>query len=75
VEVPEQAVVAEHELGVGGGGLGEELELGAHPGDHARDLRRARHLEAVGAVVGEGADLQQVVEEGDNLVARGHMRC
>ena len=42
------------------------------PGDHARHLLRARHLQAVGPVVGERVDLEQLVEVGDDLVARGH---
>ena len=72
VKIPEQTVVAEHELGVAGGGLGEELELCAHPCDLARDLLRPRHLQAIGAVVREVADLQQLVQERDDLVARRH---
>src|SRR5215212_6400739 len=71
---PEDPVVAEDELGTGRGSVLEQLAVRRDPGDHELDLVRPGHLEAVGAVVGAAGRLEQIVEEGDQLVATGH-RC
>src|SRR3954452_8664701 len=72
VEIPEQAVVAEHELRAVRGGTLEQLALSRDPRDDSRHLRGAGYLEAVRAVVGERSDLEQVVQVGDDLVALRH---
>ena len=56
----------------GPGRLPEQLAVGGHAGHHLSHLSGAGHLEAVGAVVLEGPGVEQIVEEGDELVAVGH---
>src|SRR6185436_8275217 len=70
--IPEQAVVAEHELRAVRGRTLEQLALSRDPRDDSRHLRGAGYLEAVRAVVGERSDLEQVVQVGDDLVALRH---
>ena len=55
---PQQAVVAEHELGARRGRAFEELEMSRNAGHDQRDLLRARHLKPVGAVVLERARVE-----------------
>jgi len=70
--VPEDAVVDQHETRTGGDGVLEELERRRHARDHAIDVGPTGHLEAVGAVVVKGGDVEQVVQKADNLVRWGH---
>ena len=66
------AVVDQHETRTGGDGVLEELERRRHARDHAIDVGPTGHLEAVGAVVVKGGDVEQVVQKADNLVRWGH---
>jgi hypothetical protein len=72
MEVPEQAVMAEHELGAIRRGPLEQLPLCRHARHDQRDLLCAGHLQPVRSVVSEGVDLEQLVEVGDDLVAARH---
>ena len=74
VLAPEEAVVAEHQLCTGLCGALEQLQVGRHAGRHEPHLGCAGHLKPVRAVVGQNARVEQVVEEGDDLVAGGHAR-
>jgi hypothetical protein len=66
---PEEPVVAEHELRAVRGGALEELQPGRDPGRHGGDILAARHLQTVGAVVGEGPHVEQLVELVQDFVA------
>jgi hypothetical protein len=67
-------MVGEHELGSCSDATLEELQIRAHPGCHLADLLSAGDLEPVGAVVLEGAGVEEFVAEGDDLVPAGHRR-
>ena len=61
----------EHEPRVRRNGPLEQLEGGRDAGEHPVDLGAPWDLEPVGAVIREGAGVQQLVEEGDDLVCGG----
>jgi hypothetical protein len=65
-------VVHEHHRGPRLGRTREQLAVRAHAGRDHLDLLAARHLEPVRAVVVERPRVEQLVEEGDDLVAAGH---
>ncbi len=72
ISIPEQPVVDEHEVGAARGRTLEQLERGGDAADELRDLGRPGDLEAHRPVVRVGAELQVLVGERDDLVARGH---
>ena len=78
-EVPEQPVEDEDELGAGVTRALEQLQMSGDAGHDLAHLRRAGDLEAVRAVVVEVAGFEQLVAEGDDLVAGGRhwptLRC
>ena len=74
LEVPEQAVVDEHELGVELDRALDQLALGGHARDDAPASARAGHLQPVGPEVVERAGLEQLVEGSTIEVIRGSWR-
>src|SRR3954468_3440277 len=72
LEVPEEAVVHEHELGVQLDRALAQLSLRRDAGDHPRDLARARNLEPVRAQVRVRTGVQEIVERGDDVVDECH---
>jgi hypothetical protein len=73
VEVPEQAVVDEHEPGVEGDGAVDQLALGADAGDDLRDVLATRDLEPVRAHVIESTGIEQIVEVANQRI-QAHRR-
>ena len=63
----------EDELGSRAHGTLEQLEVRGHPGRDPRHLGRAGDLKPVRAVIIERADVEQLVAEGDDLVAASHL--
>jgi hypothetical protein len=67
LEVPQDPVVDEHELGLFLQGALEEGPLRGDAGEDGRRVLRAGDLEAVRAEVGVAGGLEQLVEERDDL--------
>jgi hypothetical protein len=67
-------MVGDHQLGAGGDGAFQELQIRADTGRHLADLRGARDLKTVRAIVLERSGVEQLVAEGDDLVPGGHRR-
>ncbi|MEJ7717964.1 MAG: hypothetical protein WKF31_08380 [Thermoleophilaceae bacterium] len=70
--VPQDPVVAEDEVRARGSRAVEQLAVRGDPAHHDPHLPDAGHLEAVRAEVGPLARVEELVEEGDQLVAPGH---
>ena len=69
---PEQAVVAEHEAGPGRRGALEQLAVRGDAGGHELHVVAAPHLEPVRTVVFPPRSVEEIVEEGDQLVTACH---
>ena len=74
VEVPEQAVVHEHEIGAQGERALDQLAVRRDAGDDSRDVGPPGNLEPVGPVVAERTGLQQLVEVRDQIIDVCHVR-
>ena len=72
--LPQQAVVDEHELRAGCGRPLEELSRRRDGADELRNLIGSDDLHAHRPVVPERADVEELVGEGDDLVALRHGR-
>ena len=71
---PPDAVVDEQELGARRRGGAKELERGRDAAGELRHLARAEHLRSGGPELAVGAGVEQLVGEGEDLVAAGHRR-
>jgi hypothetical protein len=65
-------MVSDDEVGTSIDATLERLEVRGHTGGDSVDLATTRHLQAVRPVVVEGVGVEEVVAEGEDLVAIGH---